>query len=322
MLHNYRSKIGYTLSSEEHSPLDLVKYAKMAEEAGFEYGFISDHFHPWVNAQGQSPFVWGAIGGISTVTKKFVLGTGVTCPIMRIHPVIIAHAAATAASMMEGRFILGLGTGENLNEHVIADGWPMIDVRRDMLAEAIEIIKLLWQGGTKSYFGNYYNVEQARIYTLPENLPEIFIAASGEKSAKLAGELGDGLISTSPDEIVVKAFEDAGGKDKPKYAQFTVSYDEDEEKAIETAYTIWPNAGLRGQLSQEIKTPDLFESATAALKKEDIKTSVVYGSDITKHTEKIDQYMDAGFDYVYAHQVGNKQKEFIDFYSRNILDKY
>src|SRR5689334_24680227 len=164
----YRRKVpelGYTLSSEEHPPNDLVRNARAAEEAGFEFLSISDHFHPWVDAQGHSPFVWSVIGGIAQVTERFRLGTGVTCPLIRIHPAIVAQAAATCAAMMPGRFFLGVGTGENLNEHILGDRWPSAPIRLDMLEEAIQVIRLLWQGGEQNWDGKYYTVDHARLYT-------------------------------------------------------------------------------------------------------------------------------------------------------------
>src|SRR6185369_11331827 len=188
-------EIGYSLSSEESPPHDLVRYARAAEDAGFSFALISDHFHPWTSTQGQSPFVWSVIGAISHATRRLAVGTGVTCPIMRIHPAILAQAAATAAAMMPGRFFLGVGTGENLNEHILGEHWPPIETRQEMLVEAIEVMRLLWRGGNQSHDGRYYTVENARLYSLPENRPQVMIAAVGKRSAKLAGRIGDGLIS-------------------------------------------------------------------------------------------------------------------------------
>src|SRR5688500_17448288 len=210
-------EIGYALSSEEHSPTDLVRHARLAEEAGFTFALISDHYHPWIDRQGHSPFVWGVIGGISQQTERLVLGTGVTCPTICIHPAIIAHAAATAAAMMPGRFFLGVGSGENLNEHILGDQWPPVDVRLEMLEEAIEVIRLLWEGGLQSHYGEHFVVENARLYTLPDEPPPIHVAASGEKAAELAGRVGDGLIATSPEEATLKAFRAGGGDGKPIY---------------------------------------------------------------------------------------------------------
>ncbi|MBC7810057.1 MAG: TIGR03557 family F420-dependent LLM class oxidoreductase, partial [Burkholderiales bacterium] len=208
-------EIGYALSSEEHSPNDLVRHARLAEEAGFTFALISDHFHPWVEQQGNSPFVWSVLGAIAHATQRLRIGTGVTAPIIRIHPAIIAHAAATVAAMMPGRFFLGLGTGENLNEHITGEKWPAFDIRAEMFEEAIEVIRLLWQGGEQSHYGLYYTVENARLYTLPDQPIPIMIAAGGEKSAQLAGNLGDGFINTAPEKKVIQAFEKAGGKGKP-----------------------------------------------------------------------------------------------------------
>jgi G6PDH family F420-dependent oxidoreductase len=212
-------QLGYALSSEEHAPNDLVRYARLAEDTGFDFALISDHFHPWIDQQGHSPFVWSVIGGIAQATERLRLGTGVTCPTIRTHPAIIAHAAATAAAMMPGRFFLGVGTGENLNEHILGDRWPPVDVRQEMLDEAVDVIRLLWQGGEKSFYGSYYIVENARLYTLPEELPPIYVAASGPSSAALAGLIGDGLITTSPNANVAEAFRVGGGEGKPMYGQ-------------------------------------------------------------------------------------------------------
>src|SRR5688500_12793095 len=205
------TQFGLALSSEEHHPSDLVRYAQMAESAGLEFCSISDHFHPWVDAQGQSPFVWSVIGGIAQVTERLRLGTGVTAPIIRIHPAIVAQAAATSAVMMDGRFFLGVGTGENLNEHILGDKWPTPDERLELLEEAVELMRCLWDGGLQTYRGDHYVVEQARLYTLPEEPIEICVAASAPKAAKLAGKIGDSLVSTAPDEEVVRNYREGGG---------------------------------------------------------------------------------------------------------------
>ena len=313
------TRIGYALSSEEHTPNDLVRNAVMAEEAGFEFAMISDHFHPWVDAQGHSPFVWSVIGAIAQATSRLRLGTGVTCPTIRIHPAIIAQAAATSAAMMPGRFMLGLGTGENLNEHVLGDKWPAYEVRAEMFEEAIEVIRLLWQGGEHSHYGTYYEVENARLYTLPDEPPTLLIAAGGPKSATLAGELGDGLVATSPDSEVLEAFDGGGGTGKPRYAQVTVCWAADEAEARRTAFRIWPNSAITGELSQELPTPAHFEQAAKMVTEDKVAESVVCGPDPQRHLEAIREYVDAGFDHVYIHQVGPDQAGFVDFYRREIL---
>jgi G6PDH family F420-dependent oxidoreductase len=314
-------QIGYTLSSEEHLPADLVRHAQLAEAAGFGYALISDHFHPWVDAQGQSPFVWSVIGGVATATERLGLGTGVTCPTVRIHPAIIAQAAATSAAMMPGRFFLGVGSGEALNEHITGQRWPETEVRQAMLEEAIAIIRLLWQGGNQSHHGTYYTVENARLYTLPEDAPPLLIAASGPSAAEMAGRLGDGLIATAPSKETVDTFAKSGGKG-PRYGQMTVCWGADEAKALQTAHKIWPNAGLPGELGQELPTPAHFEQAVELVTPELVGKSVVVGPDPAKYIAKIDEYVKAGFDHVYMHQIGPDQERFIQFCEREILPHY
>ena len=312
-------EIGYALSSEEHRPNDLVRNALLAEEAGFTFASISDHYHPWIDRQGQSPFVWSVIGGIAHATERLRLGTGVTCPTMRIHPAIIAQAAATAADMMPGRFFLGVGTGENLNEHIIGERWPAHEVRLEMLEEAVDIIRLLWEGGTQSYYGNFYTVENARIYTLPEELPLIFVAASGAKTADRAGQIGDGLIVTSPDTEVLGQFSVAGGDGKPTYGQIACCWAPSEAEGRRVAYEYWPTAAVRGELSQELPTPAHFEQAAQMVSEDDVAKIVICGPDPARHLETIQQYVDAGVGHVYVHQIGPDQQGCIDFYRREIL---
>jgi G6PDH family F420-dependent oxidoreductase len=317
------TEIGYALSSEEHSPNDLVRHAQRAEEIGFTFALISDHFHPWVSEQGHSPFVWSVIGGIAQATETLRLGTGVTCPIIRTHPAIIAHAAATAAAMMgNGRFFLGVGTGENLNEHVLGDRWPPHDIRLEMLEEAVEIMRLLWEGKTTSWWGNYYDVEDARIFTLPNKPLAIMVAAGGETTAEAAGRFGDGLITTSPDAELVQQFEAAGGKGKPRYGQLTVCWAESEAEARRTVHRIWPNSGLTGELSQELRTVVHFEQAVKMLKEEDTAEHIICGPDPIKHIEGIQKFIDAGYDHVYIHQIGPDQEGFFRFYKENVLDSF
>jgi coenzyme F420-dependent glucose-6-phosphate dehydrogenase len=315
-------ELGYALSSEEHAPNDLVKHAAAAEETGFSFALISDHFHPWIDRQGNSPFVWSVIGGIAHATRRLRLGTGVTCPIMRIHPTIVAQAAATSAAMMPGRFFLGVGTGENLNEHILGEGWPSSPVRQAMLEEAIEIIRMLWKGGEHSFDGAYFTVDHARLYTLPNDPPPLFLAASGPKTAELAGRVSDGLITTSPEKKVADAFEKAGGGGKPRYGQVSVCWATDETAARKTAYEWWASAAVPGELSQELALPRHFEQAIELVREEDVAKAVVCGPDVEKHREAIQEFVDAGFDYVYIHQVGPDQEGFFNFYKREVLPKF
>ena len=312
-------EIGYALSSEEHAPLDLVKHARAAEEAGFGFALVSDHFHPWIDRQGHSPFVWGVLGALSQATERLTIGTGVTCPTIRIHPAIVAQAAATAASLLPGRFFLGVGTGENLNEHVLGDRWPSALERRDMLREAVYVMRSLWEGDLWSFDGDYYTVDNARLYTLPPNEIEIVVAAGGPEAAQLAGDIGDGLVATHPDVELVDAFVAAGGAG-PRYGQLTVCWAARESDARRTALEWWPNGGLQGTLSQELPLPSHFEAAASMVTEDDVADEVVCGPDPAAHLDAIATFAEAGFDHVYIHQVGPDQAGFVDFYEREILD--
>lgn len=313
--------IGYWLSSEEHRPNDLVSNARRANELGLSHVMISDHYHPWIDAQGQAPFVWSVIGGLAHATPGLSVGTGVTCPLIRIHPAIIAQVAATAASMLEGRFFLGVGTGENLNEHITGEHWPSYAVRLEMLEEAIEIMRLLWQGGLKSYRGKHYTVENARVYTLPDKPVPIMFAAAGKKSAEAAGRLGDGLVATSPDKELVQIFERAGGQGKPKHAQFSLCYAKTRAEALDTAYEIWPTAGVKGSLSQELPLPSNFEDAVQMVSKEDLDKQMILGPDPEPVLARLREYEDAGFTHVYLHQIGPDQQGFFQFWQRELQPK-
>lgn len=314
-------EIGYKLCSEEQSPQELIECARSAEETGFSFAMISDHFHPWTDRQGQSPFVWTAIGAISQVTERMKIGTGVTCPTMRIHPAIIAQAAATVATLASGRFIFGVGSGEYLNEHILGDHWPEADVRRGMLEEAVEVIRLLWQGGQQSYRGKYYTVENARLYTLPDEPPPIIVAASGTKGAELAGRIGDGLCAASPKKELVQKFEKAGGKGKPCFGEMAVCWAEDEAEARRIAHEYWPNVAITGELSQALSVPSYFEQAAQMVTEEDVAKEVICGPDPEPHFAKLEEYADAGFDHVWVHQVGPNQEGFFRFYEEEVFPK-
>jgi coenzyme F420-dependent glucose-6-phosphate dehydrogenase len=313
--------LGYKLSSEEHGPNDLVRYARLAEESGFEFALISDHFHPWTDAQGQSPLVWSVIGALAHTTSRLVVGTGVTCPTMRVHPTLVAQAAATSAAMMPGRFFLGVGTGENLNEHIVGARWPSIEVRQEMLEEAVAIIRQLWQGGYQDHHGRHYTVENARLYTLPPEPPALVVAAAGPKSAELAGRIGDGLVCTSPGRELVERFTAAGGGDKPRYAELTVCWAKDEKSARRTAHRIWPIAALTGPLSTELALPAHFEAAAKMVTEDALAEEVPCGPDPERHVAAIQAYAQAGFDHVCVHQVGPEQEGFLRFYAREVLPK-
>jgi len=310
--------IGYALSSEEHAPLDLVRHAAMAEEAGFSFALISDHFHPWIERQGNSPFVWGVLGAIAHATEQLEIGTGVTCPTMRTHPAIIAHASATAAALMPGRFFLGVGTGENLNEHILGDGWPDWEIRAEMLEEAVGIIRDLWTGEEVSHRGEYYLVRNAKLYTPPPELPAIYVAGSGPDAARLAGRIGDGFIGTGPEQEVLEAYRDGGG-DGPRYGQVTVCWAASEQEARKTALEWWPNAAIHGEATVELPSPKHFEQLTSDVTEEQIAKAIPCGPEPEVHLKAIREYLDAGYDHVYIHQVGPDQAGFLEFARRELL---
>ncbi len=316
------AEIGYALSSEEHSPNDLVKNARRAEDIGFTFAMISDHYHPWLDSQGHSPFVWSTIGGIAATTKTLRLGTGVTAPIMRIHPAIIAQAAATSEVMMEGRFFLGVGTGENLNEHILGDPWPETQIRIQMLDEAIEILRELWSGEEVSFYGDFFIVDRAKLYSLPEKPVPIFYAAAGDTSAEHGGGIADGFISTAPKNSLIEAFDKGGGTGKPKLGKVTVCYAETEEKALDTVFKIWRQSGLPEPLSADLPTVDHFEAASKLVTKEDIRKHWILGPDPQPFIEKMQKFYDAGFDQVYLHQIGPDQDGFLRFAEREILPHF
>ena len=312
--------IGYALSSEEHGPRDLVRNARSAEEAGFTFALISDHFHPWIERHPHSPFVWGVLGAIAEATDRLVVGTGVTCPTMRTHPAIIAHAAATAADLMPGRFFLGVGTGENLNEHILGQAWPEWEVRSDMLEEAVEIIRALFSGEVVSRRGQFYRVQNAQLYTLPESLPPIRVAAGGARMAKVAARIGDGLISTSPDKEVIDAYRDAGGTG-PLIGQLSVCWATSKAKARRTAFEWWPTAALHGEVSQELPNPSQFTDLAKSVTEDQVAEVVLCSPDADQHLERIEEYTKAGYDHVYIHQIGPDQDGFIDFAAREVLPR-
>jgi coenzyme F420-dependent glucose-6-phosphate dehydrogenase len=315
-------EIGYSLSSEEFSPSDLIACAKSAEAAGFTFSLISDHFHPWTNSQPHSSFVWSVIGALSQNLEQLRVGTGVTCPIMRISPQIVAQAAATAATMMPGRFFLGVGTGEYLNEHISGLVWPPASQRLQMLEEAVTVIRLLWRGGWRSHYGKHYTVRDARIFTLPKTPPPIYFAASNRRAAELAGRCGDGLISFEPERDLTRRFDQAGGKGKPKYGQLTVCYAASEDEAANAVRKYWANAGIGGRLMTDLRTPNHFEEAIAAMRPEKIVEDVALGPDPRTHIRAIEEFLDAGFDHVYVHQTGPVQQAFIRFYSEKVLPHF
>jgi G6PDH family F420-dependent oxidoreductase len=315
-------QIGYHLSSEELHPSRMPGLARQAEQAGFDFITISDHFHPWTRRQGHSPFVWATLGGIAAVTDRIEVGTAVTCPTVRIHPAVIAQAAATAAAMMPGRFFLGVGTGEALNEHILGDPWPSSQVRREMLEEAVAVIRQLWQGGSQSHYGRHYTVEQATIFTLPEELPPIIVSGFGEHAIRLAGRIGDGYFTTTPDADAAALFRSSGGDGKPCYGKLDVALADSEQAAMRLAHETWPTSGLKGELSQVLPLPVHFEAAVDKVTPEDVAESIVCKQDPEVHLERLQAYEAAGYDRVAVQQVGTQQERIFDVYARHVLPQF
>lgn len=312
------AKIGYFLSCEQFTPKELVDQAKRAEDAGFDALWISDHFHPWNDEQGQSPFVWGVIGALSEATSLPV-STAVTCPTVRIHPAIIAQAAATAAVQLDGRFVLGVGSGEALNEHILGDPWPSVGVRQEMLEESVEVIRLLLGGDEVSHHGVHYEVQEARIYTRPEKPVPIYVSGFGPQAAELAGRIGDGFVLVTPEADLVKTFRSSGGGDKPVQAGTKVCWDTDADTAVDTAHRIWGNQALPGQSAQILPRPKDFAALQQLVPKQDIADSVACGPDADKHVAQVRQYLDADVDEVYVSQIGPDMEGFFAAWQRDVL---
>ncbi len=308
-------KIGYTLSSEEFGPKELIKYGQLAESSGFDFLMISDHFHPWLD-KGQAPFCWEIIGALSQVIKNIEIGTGVTPLVFRYHPTLVAQMAMTAQILLNGKFVLGVGTGENLNEHVVGMGWPPIDIRRDMLSESLEIIKILWQGGYKTYHGNYYDVEDAQIYSLYKKPPKILISAFGPVSAKKIGGLGDGFITTSPNKKLIDTYVKNTKKPGDIYGQMSVCFAKSQKEAAEIMVNDWPLVGLPRPLSTELRKPVYFKKTGELIKAEDLSGQIPMGTDTKKVKESISKYEEAGFTHLYIHNIGPYQEEFIKWFTK------
>lgn len=311
--------VGFALSSELYGPNALVEQAARAEAAGFDFVALSDHFHPWLPVQGESPFAWTTLGAIARETDEIEVGTGVTAPIRRYHPAILAQATATVADMLEGRFFFGVGTGERLNEHVVGDYWPPSSVRREMLEEALGVMRALWRGEEITHHGEHYTVEDAKLFTLPAEPPPVYVSAYGPKAATLAGQIGDGLFTVGPQSTVHERYRDAGGEG-PAYAQMGVSYADTKDEAVRSAYERWPNSALPGTLSVELPTPVHYEQACKQVTEQDIaEGSTLTDPDPTAHVENVQQFVDAGFDHVVVHQVGADLNGFFETYADEVL---
>ncbi|MGW0017688.1 TIGR03557 family F420-dependent LLM class oxidoreductase [Rhodococcus sp. NPDC003382] len=307
-------KIGYKLFAEAYSPTELVRQAVRAEEAGFDFVEISDHYHPWLHDQNHSGFAWSILGSIAAKTSTLGLATGVTCPFLRYHPAIIAQAAATTALLSDGRFVLGLGSGENLNEHVVARGWPAAATRTQMLRESIEVIRLLWSGGYHSYDGRHIRLEDARVFDLPDELPPIVVAGSGGPAVTTAAELGDGLFATEADPELIAAYRQAGGTG-PRYGEVSLAWAPTEEAALASAHRLFRFSAAGWKVQAELPNPVNFEAAASTVRESDLADSFGYGPDPDRHLETIRGYADAGFDHLALVNAGPDVDGFFRFYA-------
>ncbi|WP_214406846.1 TIGR03557 family F420-dependent LLM class oxidoreductase [Pseudonocardia lacus] len=313
-------QIGYKLAAEAFGPQELVRQAVLAERAGFDFVEISDHYHPWLDVQGHSPFAWTVLGAIAAKTERIELATGVTCPTVRYHPAIIAQAAATLALVSDGRFTLGIGSGERLNEHVVGKGFPGVHERQAMLREALEIIRLLWRGGYQNYDGRYLRLEDARVFDLPERLPLIAVAAGGPAAARMAAELGDAMFATEPRPDLVEAYRGAGGSG-PRYAEAPLAWAPDEKTAADAVLetTRWALTGWK--VMSELPNPVNFEAATTTVTLDDVMGRFACGPDPDRHVEVAGQFVDAGFDRIVLMNAGPDPDGFIEFFRTELADR-
>ena len=311
------TRFGLTLSSEEHGPRRLVEQAVAAEAHGFDFVSISDHYHPWVSAQGHAPFVWSVLGALASATDSIDIGVGVTCPTVRIHPAVVAQAVATTGCLLGSRFTWGVGTGEALNEHILGDRWPPGAVRLAMLEEAVEVIRKLLVGDSVTHYGEHFTVEDARLFDVPDPLPPILMSAFGPNAVRLAAEIADGLWTVGGDADLVQRWRDAGGTG-PVWTQLTVCWDPDRDTAIDRAWRQWPNTAVPGQLSQDLRTVEHFEQAAESVRRDEIADSIPCGPDLAPIVEAVSGAIEAGADHIYFHQVGDPLDGFMDLWDTEL----
>jgi G6PDH family F420-dependent oxidoreductase len=312
------ASIGYFLSCEEFGPRELVRQAKSAQEAGFERLWISDHFHPWNAEQGNSPFVWSVIGALSEAVSLPVT-TAVTCPTVRLHPAIVAQAAATAAVQLDGHFVLGVGSGEALNEHILGDPWPSAGQRLEMLEEAVHLIRLLHKGEQVSFRGEHYRVQDAQIWTLPQQPVPIYVSGFGPQATELAARIGDGYCTAMPDADLVELFRKNGGAGKPVQGGMKVCWAPSEEEGVQTAARLWSNELLPGQLAQTLPRPQDFADASSLVPRDAVAGQFACGPDPERHLAAVQPYLDAGFDEIYVQQIGPDQDAFFRGWAEHVL---
>jgi G6PDH family F420-dependent oxidoreductase len=315
------ARFGYTLMTEQSPPKQLVSTAAEAERAGFDFAVISDHYNPWLSSQGHSPYAWSVLGAVTQVTERIELMSYVTCPIRRYHPAIVAQKAATIALLSDGRFTLGLGAGENLNEHVVGE-WPHVEVRHDMFAEALEIIRSLLAGERLSFHGDFFSVPEARLWDRPADGVPMAVAASGNQSCELAAEYGDALIATTPDAELLSHFDDVGGAGRPRIGQVPVCYGPDEAACRRIVHDQWRWGGFGWKVLAELPEPASFEEASADVTEDMAAKRVTCGPDVQRHVDSVRRYLDAGFTDVALVQVGMEgQSDFLQWASRELIPK-
>src|SRR6195952_456670 len=311
-------RIGYKLIAEGYGPAEMVRQCVLAEQAGFDFVEISDHFHPWVSEQQHSGFAWSMLAAMAAKTERIELATGVTCPFIRYHPAVIAQAAATTQLLADGRFTLGVGSGERLNEHVVGQGWPAVHIRHQMFRGSLEIIRLLWQGGYQSYEGKPLTIEDARVFDLPETLPRIVVAAGGPRAASLAGEIGDGLFTTEPRRDLVETYEAAGG-DGPRYAEVPLAYAATAQEAAQSARDLF-RFGLTGwKVQAELPNPVNFDAATAWVTPEHMADAFGCGPDTARHLAVTQPFVDAGYDHLALINAGPDVDGFFDHAASELI---
>jgi G6PDH family F420-dependent oxidoreductase len=313
------TKFGFSLMCELHDPRALVEQAKRAEAAGFDFLTISDHYHPWLYSHDHSPYAWSVLGALAAVTDQIELVSLVTCPTIRYHPAIVAQKAATVQTMSDGRFHLGLGAGENLNEHVVGHGWPPAETRHEMLSEAIDIMRRLWHGDYVTHHGEHYDVEDARVFTLPEKRVPVHVAVSGEKSIALAAEQGDGVIAVQPQSEFVDEFRQQSGQDDvPAFGQVGVAVMDDADEALKIAHDRLRFMIPGWKVMAELPNPINFEAATSTVRPEDVKQNVPCGSDPGPIIDTLKQWTDAGFSHVALMQAPPDQEPFFELWEKEL----
>ena len=310
---------GYTMMCEQSDPKSLVRDVVAAEAAGFEFSVISDHYFPWLNSQGHAPYAWSVLGAAAQATERIELMTYVTCPIRRYHPAVVAQKAATMALLSDGRFTLGVGAGESLNEHIVGP-WPSVDTRHEMLAEAVEIITELWKGGYVTHHGEHFTVESAKVWDLPEEAPKLGIAVSGPRSIELAARFADVMIAVEPEQSLVTGFDEAAGAGKPKVGQIPVCFDTDRDAAVARAHEQFRWFGNGWKVNAELPGTAAFAGATQFVRPDDVAGSIPCGSDVDEFVKAVRAFDDAGFTHVALVQIGGgHQQPFIDWAERELL---